>query len=402
MIITNGIIITPFEKLNLMDIKVHNGKIVEFIETGNKHTDNEEIIDAKGCYVFPGFVDIHTHGGGGSDFMDATEDDFFNALKFHSSNGTTSLLASTVSAPVEQIANTLKLIRKLKDTVFAGCRLLGAHLEGPFLSFKNRGAHLNEYLRTPDKDGYDFVNENADVIMNVTLSPELSGSLKMIEDIKMMGITISGGHDDAVDYEIMQAINAGMTNVTHVFCATSSTISRNGKRHTGLSEIGMIDDRLTVELIADNHHLTPKLVRLAYRCKGAHKACIVSDCLRAGGMPANDGNIYTLGSRYVENAQQAIVDGDVAVLPDRTRYAGSIQPLRQMIRNLVLDCNIPLNDAICMATYTPAKIIHMEHLIGSITLGKSADFCIMDRDFNVKKTIVQGSVVFDKYADILV
>jgi N-acetylglucosamine-6-phosphate deacetylase len=394
MIIKNGRVLSPFEVFKDTDVIVENGVIVSLGNTGTEYENDKNIIDASGCYVCPGLVDIHTHGGGGGDFMDATEDSFMKALKFHVSNGTTSLLASSVTAPIDQILNMLEVIRKFKDAEKPVCRVLGAHLEGPFLSEKKRGAHKSEYLLIPKENGYDFIIDNSDIVVNVTLSPELPSVIELTKELVRLGIVVSGGHDDSRKSEIMPVIDAGLTNLTHIFCAMSTVTMRDGIRSVGLTEIGLIDDRLSVELIADNHHLPPELVKLAYKCKGPRKACVVSDSLRASGMPT-DGTIYTLGANNDKDAQKFIVADDVAILLDGSRYAGSVQPISRMIKNLVDDCDIPLLDAVCMASYTPAKIIHKEHLIGSISPGKMADFCILDNNLNVVKTIVGGEIVFD-------
>ena len=394
LIIRNGLVITPFDLRRDISVLVKDGLIDSLAADGDIHESDCQVIDAGGCYVCPGFVDIHTHGGGGSDFMDATADDLAVAMAYHSSQGTTALLASTVAAPVGQMTAMLDLIRRYRSQIVAGCRLLGAHLEGPFLSEKNRGAHLPQFLLVPASAGWQFVRDYADVIVNLTVAPELPGSISLIRDLAERGIIISGGHDDALDSEIRQATDAGMSNVTHVFCANSTIAFRHGRRQVGLACRSLIDDRLTVEMIADNHHLPPDLVRLIYQCKGAGRACVVSDCLRAGGMPA-DGQEYVLGPRSAAKAQHAVVADGVASLPDGSRYAGSITPLSGMVRNMVRDCGIPLIDAVRMASATPAAIIRQND-IGSIVPGKKADFCLLDNNLNVAKTIVGGQIVYDR------
>ena len=391
MLIKNGTVITPFEAVKNTDVVVEDGVIIK-LDSDIAPRDGETVIDAEDCYVCPGFVDIHTHGGGGADFMDATDESFEKALRFHAQNGTTSLLASSVTAPIPQIENMLDTVRRYKNQENPICRILGAHIEGPFLSVKNKGAQNEKYLRIPKRDGYDFIIKNKDVIVNVTISPELDGAAEMAQILTSLGIVVSGGHDDAQKSNIMPVIDAGLTNLTHIFCAMSNVAMRDGVRSVGLNEIGLLDDRVSVELIADNKHLPPELVRLAYKCKGARMACVVSDCLRAGGMPP-DGTLYTLGPIHDENAQKFIVSEDVARLPDGSRYAGSIQPISRMVKNLVNDCNIPLVDAVCMASYTPAKIIGMQNETGSITEGKKADFCIMDKALSVAHVIVNGKII---------
>lgn len=393
-VIKNGAVISPFEIVHNVDIHINDGIITE-ISRALDESNDEIVIDAKGLYVCPGFIDIHTHGGGGSDFMDATVDDFAQVMIFHSSNGTTSLLATSVSAPDDQTVAMLEIVRRYKNKVFSGCRLLGANLEGPFLSQKNRGAHLPEYLRIPQDEKMWLYNEYADVVMMTTLSPELSGCTQLISDLVKKRIVVAGGHDDADDDQIKKGIDAGMSHITHAFCATSMIAFRQGKRNVGLSMIAMLDDRLSIELIADNNHLPPDLVKLAHRCKGADKACLVSDCMRAGGMPADE-QTYVLGPKLAPNAQKAIVTGDVASLPDRSRFAGSITPVGKMVRNMVRRYGMAIPDAVRMATDTPARIIHQETKIGRISPGLHADFCFLDYDFNVVKTVTAGEIVFSR------
>ncbi len=388
MIIKNGNVVTPYELLRATDVKIEDGKIAGIGKYNP--AEDETVIDATGLYVCPGFVDIHTHGGFGGDFMDASEESFDLACAFHATYGTTSVLATSVTAPVDQVTDMLEVARKYQAKEDPVCRILGAHIEGPYISYKNKGAQHESYLRVPSRDDYSFITDNNDVVKTVTIAPELDGAAKMTADLKAKGIVVCGGHDDGEKDKIMPVIDAGLSHCTHLWCAMSLVAMRDGVRSVGLCELGLIDDRLTVELIADNHHITPDMVRLVYRCKGADKMCVVSDCLRAGGKPA-DGTLYTLGTIKDANAQKFIVSDGVARLPDGSRYAGSIQPLSQMVHNLVFDANIPLIDAIRMASLTPAKVIGMDKVLGSVSVGKYADFCLMDEDLNVVQTLVGGN-----------
>ncbi len=390
MVIKNGTVITPRDVIENCDIRVSDGKIAEI---GLDLTD-AEIIDAKGNYICPGFIDIHTHGGGSGDFMDANDDAFGKALSFHSKNGTTSLLATSVTAPPEQITNMLALVRKYKKEENPICRIAGAHIEGPYISFKNKGAQHESFLRIPSKDSYDFILENSDVIKTVTIAPELDGAIEMTRELTACGIVVCGGHDDGEKDLILPVIDAGLKHCTHLWCAMSTVAIRDGVRNVGLCELGLIDDRLTVEIIADNHHITPDMVKLIYKCKGADKLCVVSDSLRAGGMP-QDGTLYSLGSIYDDNAQKFIVSDGVARLPDGSRFAGSIQPVSQMVRNLIVDAHIPLKDAVMTGTLTPASVIGIDKDFGSIEVGKVADLCIMDKEFKVIRTMISGRTVFE-------
>ena len=386
MLIKNGNVITENEILYGVDVLTEGDEIVKI----GKDLSGDAVIDASGKYVMPGLIDIHTHGGFGGDFSDATIDSYDKALSFHSKNGTTSLLTSSVTAPVEDILKLIDMTRRYRAKENPICRVLGAHIEGPFISVKNKGAQKEEYLRRP-ADGYDFISKNVDVIKTITVSTELPGMADMIKELKSLGVVVAGGHDDGKEEEIYPAIDAGLSLCTHWYCAMSTARVENGKRSAGLMEIGLTDDRLTLELLADNHHIIPQLLKMAYKMKGADKLVLVSDCLRAGGQP-KDGRVYTLGRENDTEATKFIVDLGVARLLDGTRFAGSITPLGVMIKNVTGE-GISLVDAVKMASITPARVIGVDKLYGSIAEGKKADIYIADAELNPKMTIVNGKIV---------
>ncbi len=391
MLIKNGRVLVG-DEIAEVEVRVENGKITE-IGKGLK-ADNDEVIDADGKYVFPGFVDIHNHGGFGGDYMDACDDSFDKVLAFHASSGTTAVLTSSVTSPVETVEKLLGYTRKYMKKENPVCRVLGAHIEGPYISHKKKGAQNEKYLRVPDKDAYDFILNNSDAIVNVTISSELPGMVEMIKKMREKGIFVSCGHDDGRGETIYPAIEAGVTNVTHWYCAASVASIVNGVRDVGMMEIGLVDDRVTLEMIADMHHLIPELVKLAYKCKGADKLCLVSDSLRASGMP-EDGTLYSLGPTWEKNSLMFRAVNGIGRLLDGT-FAGSLQSVSRMLKNIVTRCDVPLIDAVKMASTTPAKIIGYGDVLGSIEVGKNADFCFMDDDLTVVKTVVGGRVVWQK------
>ena len=318
MIIKNGKIILPSSIVNA-DIRVENDRITD-IRSGLFATKDEQTVDANGAFVCAGFVDIHTHGGNGADFMDCTNIALENAVAFHRDNGTTTILATSCTAPKEQILQFLSFYEDKINTDY-GIRIAGVHLEGPFLSKKNKGAQKEEDLQIPSKDDYSYILDNASIIKTLTLSPELDGADIMTKKLKERGITVCGGHDDGIYPDFIPAINNGLTHLTHIYCAMSELRFVDGVRNVGLREYGLLDDNLTAEIIADNKHIPPMLAKLIIKCKGADKVCVVSDALRCAGLK-NDGTVYKLGSGAT--AQTVKIGDGVAVLEDGSRFAGSI------------------------------------------------------------------------------
>jgi N-acetylglucosamine-6-phosphate deacetylase len=387
MIIKSGKVVKK-DCIQIADVRVENGRITE-IGAYVLPKIGEKVIDASGKYVTSGFVDIHTHGGYGADYMDCSEEAFYRALSFQLDNGTTSVVPTSCTAPKSQIIKFLEFSRQyIKTQNDETCRVVGVHTEGPYLSKRNRGAQKEADLAEPRKDDYSYLLNYADIIKTVTLSPELDGADEMTKALTQKGITVSGGHDDGIYPNFLPAIENGMKHTTHLYCAMSELRFVDGVRNVGLREYALIDDSLTAEIIADNKHIPPQLAKMIIKAKGADKVCVVSDTLRCAGMP-NDGKVYTLGSG--ENAQQVIVNDGVATLADGSRFAGSITCVRDMVKNLI-NAGIPVCDAVKMGTYTPAKIIGEEKEIGSIEIGKRADLCVLDEDFNIDCVILGGNV----------
>jgi N-acetylglucosamine-6-phosphate deacetylase len=279
--------------------------------------------------------------------------------------------------------------KHLAENDFASRIVEGVHLEGPYLSVRNRGAQKEEELAVPAEDDYSYMLDYPDLIKTVTISPELPGASEMTRRLRDAGIVVSGGHDDGIYPEFLPAIDAGLSHLTHHFCAMSELRFKDGVRNVGLREYALIDDRLSVELIADNRHVPPELARMIIRAKGADRVAVVSDSLRCAGF-AKDDRLYKLGAD--ENAQLVKIGDGVAVTADGTKFAGSITPVRQMVKHLI-DMGIHVVDAVKIGTLTPAKIIGEDATVGSIAVGKRANLCLLDREFHLKKLFVDGNAV---------
>ena len=344
MLIKNGCIVLE-DRIFKGDLRINDAVITEIGE--DLVSDLEETIDANGLYICPGFVDIHTHGGYGSDFMESNREAFTSALRFHTDSGTTTVVPTSCTAGKNDIVNFLKYSKEYMSAPEGDiARVPGVHLEGPYLSFRNKGAQNPDFLAVPETHDYSYM-----LIKTVTISPELPGAEKMTRELSAAGITVSGGHDDGIYPEFMGTIDAGMTHLTHLYCAMSEVRFKDGVRNVGLREYALIEPRLTAELIADNKHIIRELGMMIYNAKGSDKLCLVSDSLSAAGMD-NDGRTYKIGAG--ENAQR-IVASDGVARTEAGVFAGSITPIVGMVKNIV-EWGIPIVEAVKMVRAITSKM----------------------------------------------
>lgn len=350
-------------------------------------SSDQPTLDLEGSMLCAGFIDIHTHGCAMFDTMDASAHALDEMTKFHFQNGETTFLPTTLTASLDSIAKALDCFRGYRTAL--PVRLPGIHLEGPFLSAFNRGAQPERYLLAPDRDGIDFVVRNSDVIRIITVAPDLPGIGPLIEAAVDHGIVVSGGHDNAVEDEVYEAMRAGLRSVTHIFCSSSTLGRRKGERHIGITEVGLASDALYAEAIADGAHLPYPMFDLLYRCKGYRRIVIVSDSIRATGMPP--------GSYYVgESGEGTRVDvtEKVAVLADGSKFAGSITPVRRMVEGLRRHTDIPLAEIVYMATTTPAELLRLEKT-GDVRRGYEARLNVLSAEGVLLRTIADD-LVFER------
>lgn len=355
-----------------------DGKIVA---VGNQTAG--EVIRFDGEPVAAGYIDIHTHGGYGKDCMEPTYECIDTIARYHLDTGITSFCPTTMTASPEDINKAVDNIRKY-DSRYA--RIAGVHLEGPYLSQKAAGAHPPHLLISPLDDD-SFVRNNLDIVKRVTIAPNVRGSAEFTAEYSKKGVQISLGHDNSIDDEIYPCIEAGATSVTHMYNCTSRPSRRdNPKKHLGLTEVGLIDNRITTEIIADDRHVANTLFKMIYKLKGYRRICLVSDSLSVAGMPAGD---YYIGAG--DSKQSIRVEDGVAVLPSENTYAGSVTPVSKMVCNLI-GCGIAPAHAIYMATKVPARLICRKD-IGDIKVGCLADINVLDtEDYSVKATFLGGQV----------
>lgn len=346
-----------------------------------------ETADLNGKLCTAGFIDVHTHGGWGKDCMEDTFEAIDTISAYHLSTGTTTYVPTTMTASPEDINKAVDNIRRYKSPY---ARIAGIHLEGPYLAQKSAGAHPPHLLIPPSKDS-SFVWNNADIVKRVTLAPNLDGAAEFCAKAVKEGIQVSLGHDDSIDDEIYACIDNGADSVTHMYNCTSRPSRRTTpKKHLGLTEVGLIDERITVEVIADDRHVPNALFKMIYKLKGSDKICLVSDLLSVAGMPEGD---YYLGSG--ESKQKIRIDDGVAILPELNTYAGSVTPVGKMAQNL-LKCGIPMGECIDMCTLIPARLLNLKD-VGVLAVGKRADINVLDDELNILDTYLGGERV-DKEA----
>jgi N-acetylglucosamine-6-phosphate deacetylase len=390
MKIINGKIITPYRIIPSGCVCIENGKICEVSEKNIDFPD-AEIMDVKGYYISPGFIDLHTHGAGGSDFMDGTGDAYLQIAETHARHGVTGLYPTTLASANEELFKTFEIYRRAKIQNTKGAAFLGFHLEGPYFAMNQRGAQDPRYIRNPQQDDYLAILNATDDIARWSAAPELKGSKEFAETLVSRSILPAIAHSDAIYEEVVPAFDWGFTHVTHLYSAMSGVCRRNCFRYAGVIEAAYLMEGMTVEIIADGVHLPASLLRLIYKIKGPGRIALVTDSMRAAGMP--DGK-STLGS--LAGGQEVVVEDGVAKLPDRTAFAGSVATADRLVRTMLRLAGTPLCETIQMISSTPARIMGIDKTKGSLAKGKDADVVIFDGDINIKMTAVGGKVVYNR------
>lgn len=385
----NAKIITPTRIIREVgSVVVENGKISEVQEAGVPSiAPNDQIIDAAGLYLSPGFIDIHIHGGDGADVMDGTIEDVCTVCRAHLRNGTTSIVPTALSCKLEELLNGLKVISDAANVKENMPEILGIHLEGPYFSIDQAMAQDPKYIKNPEKEEYEMIFRECPSIIRWSVAPELPGALEMGQWMKENGIIGSIGHSNAVYEDVVRACENGYSMVTHLFNAMSRLTRKNVIMQLGVAESSLALDELVVEIIADGMHLPPCLLKLIYKTKGVENICLVTDANRAAGQNVKES---ILGSK--ENGQKIEIADGVAYMPGRTSFAGSIATTDRLVRTMYKQAEIPLVDAIKMATSVPARMMRVDARKGSITAGKDADIVLFDEDIQIKLVMARGDI----------
>jgi N-acetylglucosamine-6-phosphate deacetylase len=385
--IYNGKLITPSGIIPDGTVLI-TGKTITEVSSQNIDVDDAIEIDAKGNYVSPGFIDIHVHGGGGFDFMDGSEEAFLTIAAMHARHGTTAMLPTTLSGSKEQIVQSLATYELAHPKNKSGAQFLGMHLEGPYFAMNQRGAQDPKYIRDPNPEEYLDILSRFTCITRWSAAPELPGALEFGRTLKSRGLLVSLAHTDAVYEDVVEACKNGYSLATHLYSGMSGVTRRNAFRYAGVIESALLMDELDVEIIADGVHLPAPLLKLVYKIKGADRIALITDAMRAAGMPPGESVLGNL-----QDGLRVIVEDGVAKLPDRSSFAGSVATADRLIRTMINIAEIPLQDAVKMMTNTPARILKLEKHKGELAPGKDADIVIFDKDILVGMTIVLGNIL---------
>ena len=380
--IYNGVFITDkLEKDKNLYIK--DGKF--FVLTDEMLPFDEEI-DAKGLYVSPGFIDIHTHGAGGYDFTDGTVDDILNAAKAHAMHGTTTVFPTSASMSYD---DTIKFVKNVKEAMKHNTSgkpyIAGSHLEGPYFSQGQRGAQNPLYIKAPVKEEYtSFVEAGEGTVKRMSYAPELEGSKELCEYLNNNDVISAFAHTDAVYEEIKPLIDMGCKIATHLYSGMNTVTRKGLGRKLGAVETAFLEDEILAEVIADGIHLPIPLLKLIFKIKGADKICLVTDSMR--GAAQREGK-SVLGPK--NDGVDCIVKDGIAYLPDMTAYAGSVATADRIVRVMHKDAEIPICDVIKMMCETPAKALNLKNR-GKIAEGYFADLVFFDDDIKIQKVIIEG------------
>src|SRR3972149_1062971 len=380
----NGRVILADRIVEGLAVVMSHGKIESLVPRQQLSSGIAQV-DAAGRWITPGLIDVHTHGALGHTFNEPTEEAFSTILAENLRRGVTGLVATVGAAPFAEMKEIFNFERQWMADPHSGTPLLGVHLESPYINPVQAGALDRASLRLPSDGSAELLLENADVLRVCVLAPELPGAAELTTQLTERGVIVAAGHSMAKEQDILAAMQAGLRHVTHLFSAMSTTVREGPWRKPGLLETALVNSGLTVEMIADNRHLPPTLMKLAYKAIGPDRLMAVSDALSGAGLP--EGAHFRMGSMEYE-----VADGGGEKF-DRRAFAGSTTLLNQMIPVLTDVVGIPLWEAIRMVSLNPARLLGMDAHKGSIEAGKDADLAIFNPDFSAWRVMIAGQWV---------
>ena len=354
---------------------VLNGKIAEISKVDKPC---KESYDYTGKYVSAGFIDMHTHGAGGYAFMNSSAQDVVKGCDYHLEHGTTSIVPTISAGAFQTMKDAVVNIHNAKGKTKGN--ILGAHLEGPYLSPKQAGAQCPVFITPPQKSDYEsLIEEYGESIARWTYAPENDENGTFCKYLTEHNIIASAGHTDAVNADMVRAIENGCNLITHLYSCTSTVTRDHGFRSLGVIESAYLHDELYVEIIADGKHLPPDLIKMIIKIKGTDKVALITDSLEIAGTDIKEG---------VMSGTEFIVEDGVCKLKDRSAFAGSVATADMLIKTLVKDCGYEVPTAVKMLTEVPAKILKLNK--GSLQENYDADVVVFDEEFAVSDVFVSG------------
>ena len=383
-LIKNAEIVTSGGILHGASLLIDNGIISAL---GDICADAEKTLDAGGAWLVPGFVDLHCHGGGGYEFMDATDDEIAAIERFHLSHGTTSMLATTLAASDDETRAALDRLSAYMQG-HKKSAIAGVHLEGPHFNPVQSGAQNPAYIRPMSPGELRQIKVKHPGVLRVSAAPEIEGGLALGDEAIELGILMSAGHTDAEFSEIERAAEHGYTLMTHLYSGMKGVTRKNSFRIAGAVEAALYLDGMFVEIIADGCHLPMELLKFIYKIKGADRICLITDAIRAAGMP--DGARTKIGS--LSAGLDVIVEDGVAKLPDRQSFAGSTATADRLFKNMIAATGGDISAVCRMASTTPARLMGWADR-GEIALGLRADLILLDADLNIKNILLIGEQI---------
>jgi N-acetylglucosamine-6-phosphate deacetylase len=391
LVIENGRAILP-DRIIDATLICRDG-LIDAVQSPKKALPKDsEIFDARGSYIAPGFVDLHVHGGGGSDFMDGTIEDVRIACRSHLKHGTTTLFPTTSTASTEAILTMIAACKQHRDQYEpeAGAKIAGIHLYGPYFAANKSGCHDPEHCRPPTRTEAKRYFDT-DFIRIATCAAELPGARQFYRFATKHDCLITCGHSNASWTEMDTAFKVGMRHVDHFWCAMSSVSSVRERCGTPMQgsmlEYVLGNPEISTEVIADGHHLAPELLRFAAQMKGPQRLCLVTDGSRALDQPPGE---YRFGSRADGPVFNS--DGRVGRVGDG-RLASSVMGMDHMVRVMFRDSGMRLPDVIRMASLTPAERAGIADEVGSLEAGKAADLVLLNAKLKVQRVWVNGVAV---------
>jgi N-acetylglucosamine-6-phosphate deacetylase len=383
LVIINGRVITPRAVLDGQCVVIENHSLTKIApQAQTLWPDDAQVLDARGGFVAPGFIDLHVHGALGRDVMDGSVEALAQIARFHATGGTTAFTPTTMSDTGPRITAALDAIQQARDHDFGGAQVLGAHLEGPYLAAGKCGAQPPAALRAPDAAEYAPWLDREGLVTQMTFAPELPGALELVDALLERELIPSAGHTDATHEQVRAAVARGVCQATHLFNCMSAVTKTGAFRVPGAVETLLTDDRVMIELIGDGRHVHPQLLQLAIRAAGVERVCLVTDAVAGAGLAE--------GAEYAGG----VVRAGVAWTKDGATLAGSVATMIRGVQTLVQQANVSVPDAVRMASLNPARALALNTRKGSLEPRKDADLVIFSNAFVVQHTVRAGRIEY--------